>query len=438
MMNILHLTGSAYPWYTGGKEIFAFQLARELNILQTSNHILIHQTEKKEPLGEHLLEGVKTTVLPPVQYMDDRKFTYSMLVDEKPGFDIFLDTYQPDIVHFHDQFGGASLSHLHCIKKRGIKTILTYHSPGQSCPQHALLYHNRKICDGILREYRCTECQLNYFGVPEPFNYFAALNITQFIQQVNEGRIQKAFRQRELTKKFMEAFMEFYNSIDAVQVHAEWVRNILEKNGVAAKKIKYIELGGGNSGQNNKNPKFPDRTPLKMVFIGRCTYIKGVHVLIDAVKKLDDQLPVEVYFFGPYWEDTDYGRKMSGRIQNDKRFFKPELVPNDQLNPRLSEMDVCIIPSIWPETGPLTIFDAWSAGLPVIGSNERGIKELINKYKGGFVFQSGNPDQLSEIILSIIQKSPKILSGLTPPEFYPSFSSFAMGINLLYKKIYNE
>ena len=52
------------------------------------------------------------------------------------------------------------------------------------------------------------------------------------------------------------------------------------------------------------------------------------------------------------------------------RFLEP--LPNDQVPERLREYDALAVPSVGFETGPLTVYDAFAAGIPVIGSRRGG------------------------------------------------------------------
>jgi glycosyltransferase involved in cell wall biosynthesis len=52
----------------------------------------------------------------------------------------------------------------------------------------------------------------------------------------------------------------------------------------------------------------------------------------------------------------------------------------------------------------VTIAEAYSYGLPVIGSNLGGIPEMIQENKTGFLFEAGNASALASIFGSISLK----------------------------------
>jgi glycosyltransferase involved in cell wall biosynthesis len=143
-------------------------------------------------------------------------------------------------------------------------------------------------------------------------------------------------------------------------------------------------------------PRYPQRPILRIGCIGRCNPIKGFHVLIDAIKALPD-LPLEVHFLGPYW-DHAYGDELKRKIGSDRRFLPPRLVPNAELVPVLADLDVVVIPSIWPETGPLVLFEAYAAGVPVVASRLGGPAELVRDGVDGRLFAPGDAMALAKII----------------------------------------
>ena len=55
---------------------------------------------------------------------------------------------QPDIVHLHALTSGVSLRVLREARRRGIKTVLTYHTPTVSCVRGTLMYRATRSVTG--------------------------------------------------------------------------------------------------------------------------------------------------------------------------------------------------------------------------------------------------------------------------------------------------
>jgi len=79
----------------------------------------------------------------------------------------------------------------------------------------------------------------------------------------------------------------------------------------------------------------------------------------------------------------------------------------------LSEIDVLVVPSIWYENSPLTIHEAFLAGVPVITSNIGGMAELVRDEVNGLHFQVGNAEDLARKMLRVVE-NPSLLSTLKP------------------------
>lgn len=57
-----------------------------------------------------------------------------------------------------------------------------------------------------------------------------------------------------------------------------------------------------------------------------------------------------------------------------------------------------MVPSEWYENNPMTIIEGYAAGVPVIGARIGGIPEIIDDGKTGYLFESGNKDELIKMI----------------------------------------
>jgi glycosyltransferase involved in cell wall biosynthesis len=55
-----------------------------------------------------------------------------------------------------------------------------------------------------------------------------------------------------------------------------------------------------------------------------------------------------------------------------------------------------IVPSEWYENAPISILESFAYGKPVIGARIGGIPEMINDDENGYLFDSGNGDDLKE------------------------------------------
>ena len=64
--------------------------------------------------------------------------------------------------------------------------------------------------------------------------------------------------------------------------------------------------------------------------------------------------------------------------------------------------NILVIPSICYDNSPLVVYESFSTGTPVIGSNIGGIPELVEEGYNGFLFESGNYLSLKEKLVKVI------------------------------------
>jgi glycosyltransferase involved in cell wall biosynthesis len=400
---VLQLPVAYLPWTIGGREVYAHHLSINLQASDWDVRVCIHQNlNTREPTGEHEHEGVPITVLPPLPGQDARRAVYGCAPSAVPGFASLLKEFQPDIVHFHDFSVSANLLHLRLAQAAGARTLLTYHSPGQSCLQRSLLYRGREVCDGVISSVRCTACRLGVSGMPETISELAAKVSLPFLKPEATNFLSRALTARAMTEQFQSAWAEMVERVDKIHIYADWVAEMMSANGIAPEKLVMLRTGGPWHKREPVHPTEQTSEKLRLVYLGRCDRVKGVHVLVEAIQRLPKDCPVEVAFWGPYW-DGDYGKSLREMMSRDVRFLEPKIIPHADVNVALKGADLCIVPSLWLETGPLVVLEAFAAGVPVIGSRLGGIAELVSDGVDGRLFTPGDAAELAGIIRSLAE-----------------------------------
>ena len=140
---------------------------------------------------------------------------------------------------------------------------------------------------------------------------------------------------------------------------------------------------------------------LRIGFVGTLFWHKGVHVLLDAVRALPEGR-FEVKLFG----DTNVFPPYVATLKKAAEGLPVEFMGGfDETRTRdvYASIDVLVVPSIWPENSPLVIHEAFMAGVPVIGSRQGGIPELVTHGESGLLFDSGSSSELAAVICSLIE-----------------------------------
>ncbi|MEM1646293.1 MAG: glycosyltransferase family 4 protein [Ignisphaera sp.] len=142
-----------------------------------------------------------------------------------------------------------------------------------------------------------------------------------------------------------------------------------------------------------------------VLFVGRVTREKGVHVLLEAVRILRDKhglRDIKVVVVGPlsgsFGDDTltDYARVLREYVikNNIDAVFTGSL-DIEELRYLYSCSHVLVLPSYF-EAFPMVLIEAMASGLPVIGSKTGGIVDIVENGVNGYLFEKGSANDLAE------------------------------------------
>lgn len=379
-MRILHLSDALHPPVTGGTEVFIDRLLAaqvepplSLQVLWAAHADPGHDPPAPDPASDRVL-------LPAVAPADRRR-SLAMEARALPGFEALLEGFSPDVLHLHSWSDRCGLSHVLAARARGIRVVMTVHAPGFTCLQGSLRFRRHQPCDGRIDDRRCTDCRLVNGGVPAPLAALVACQNGWPLGVDTPGRLAHLLTARPLTAAFRSGWQRLLPEVAAFHGLARWSVEVLRRNGVPAERLHLVRTAG--PAPLPLLPRSPRRSgPLRLVWWGRCAEVKGVHLLVEAIRRLPSRLPLVLDLWGPGW-DSPYGLGLQRRLGRDPRVRHRGCLPPSQLLPQLAGYDLGLLPSLWPETGPLTLLEAFAAGLPVAGSDLGGIAELIADHGGG-------------------------------------------------------
>ncbi len=430
-MRILHLSNDLYPRVTGGTEIFVSQLIEAQQQLKPTPAILWAAHEAPQSSPDHASQArllSEQRQLPPIQ-PGNRRQQVAATAAEIADFTELLKEFHPDVVHLHSWSDRCGLNHARAAKAFGARLVITVHAPGFSCIKGNLIDASGTICDGMMRQRRCTRCRLHNGELPRPLAALVALQNGWPLNPQTPGQLAHVLTARQLTAAFQAAWRQLAELADGIHVLAEWSRDVLLRNGVAPAKIHLIRSAGPTPLSPRKRRPMEDGV-LRLVYWGRCHPVKGLHLVVDAILALPASIPIQLDFYGPYW-DSAYGRDLKARMAGDSRFRLCGSVPKDQLLPRLQDYDLAVVPSTWLETGPLTVLEAFAAGIPVAGSDLGGIRELLMGRSDGFLLPLDSA-HWSKLFRELIRQPVRLETPVLPPI---GFDRIARATGELYREI---
>ena len=153
----------------------------------------------------------------------------------------------------------------------------------------------------------------------------------------------------------------------------------------------------------NKNKPQKTYDTINFLYVGTLSKYKGVHVLINAFKKLEfDNIKLHIIGKGKYKDEL---KKIAS---SDQRIIFHGFVPDEELMRLYQKANITVVPSIWYDNSPVVIYESLMNGTPVLGSRIGGIPELVEDGYNGFLFEAGNADELKKVLENLIENPSKL------------------------------
>jgi glycosyltransferase involved in cell wall biosynthesis len=278
-----------------------------------------------------------------------------------------IEKEHPDIAHIHIRSGLYPAVNS-TLRKYKIPVIQTIHDYKSICPIAVLMNCNGRICE---------KCKGNHFHHCIEDRCYQNSFIKSFILAA-AIKFHNTFYH---PTKMFDGFI--FVSKFALNKHIEFDRRY---------KDVYHEV------IYNFSPTVQDRfinTHKRnyFLFFGRLSREKGLNTLVSAFSKLPN-IHLKIVGTG-----TDEGLLKEYIAQ--KSLDNIEMLgykKGNELKKIISESSFVIVPSEWYENNPMTIIEAYSMGIPIIGAKIGGIPEIIEVDKTGYIFEYGNKEELVRCI----------------------------------------
>lgn len=271
--------------------------------------------------------------------------------------DRLCERFHPDVIHVHNTLPLISPSLYWAATRRHIPIIQTLHNFRLICPQ-AMLLRDGKVCEDCVGKH--------------PWRAVT----------------RKCYRESALQSAVLTGMLETHN---ALGTYREKVTRYIALNEFCRE--KFIQ-GGLSPHLFRVKPNFvaskmaPQPTDRSGgVFIGRLSPEKGLHVLIDALRKI------------PYREIKVVGK---GPLESEVRHaFQDHYIgfkSPEEVQTLLHGAQFLVAPSTCYETFGLAALEAFACGTPVIASRHGGLGELVSDGVTGLLFTPGDAADLADKI----------------------------------------
>jgi glycosyltransferase involved in cell wall biosynthesis len=388
-LRVLFVTASYPPDSVGGVELHVAGLARAMAAEGHEPAVLARTGRPDVPHLQTLTESVDGVPVTRLGNTFQDASTFESLYAHEGIADAFaaeLARVRPDIVH---------VQHLTCLstlivdrcRAAGVPTVMTLHDFWMGCPRGQRITAGLDVCPTIRLE-KCLPC------LRELWPHLLGRGSDPDLPAEERDAADLA-----RLEQYHAAMRSTLASLDRLFTPSDFMRRMFIDYGVEPERIQMVENGLPTAHYQGRRRVPAGAGPLRVGFIGSVLPSKGVHLLIEAVRRLGDPSGITLDVWGevlPFHNDRAYGE----RLERLRAGFEAQVTlhgayPNDALPDILAGLDVLVVPSLWYEAFGLTIREAFLAGVPVVTANHGAMAEAVEDGRSGLLFEAGDATSLA-------------------------------------------
>jgi len=278
--------------------------------------------------------------------------------------DIIRDR-RPDVMHAHNTFPLISPAAYAAAQDGGIPVVQTLHNFRLLCA-NGLLFRNGRVCEDCIGR-----------TIPWP------------------GVVHRCYR-GSLAASAVVATMLLYHrargtwqrDVDVFVATTDFARTKLIEGGLPPDKIvvkpNFVEWGVDSQAADDEAERD------YVLYVGRLSAEKGIRTLLAAWNASAGLLPLRIAGDGPLKDEVLRAAADNPLI----RWLGYQ--PAAEIQQLLRGARALVLPSECYEMFPLVVLEAFSAGVPVIGSRSGSLESIIEDGKSGLLFTAADPAALGE------------------------------------------
>jgi glycosyltransferase involved in cell wall biosynthesis len=416
-LKILHAIHDFLPRHRAGSEIYAYQLCRQLS----RSHDVAVLCAEYDPSRLHGSTVRRTfNGLPVFELVNNWEFhsfeeTYaSPLLNQ--ALESVLDDFSPDVLHIHSLLN-LTVDLPRLARARGIASVATLHDYTLVCPSGGQRVHiaEQHVCRSI-DPARCSRCFPQSAFHAQMSSQSAArlagrsgavLALADHVRR-RAPKLFSAIRQwvssaaeplavADIVRR-LEAVHRMFEEVDVFVAPSEALGAEFVALGLAPDKLRVSDYGFMPL---TAAPR-PRRERLRIGFVGTLAWHKGAHVLVEAAARLRPDT-FELLLYGDPAVFPDYVQELEAAAKGLPVRFMGGF-DETAIAAVYASVDVLVVSSLWPENSPLVIHEAFMAGVPVVGSRQGGIPELVTHDTNGLLYEAYSSHELAAALQRLIDE----------------------------------
>jgi len=321
---------------------------------------------------------------------------------------------KPDIIHAHAWKEYACLAANRC----NIPCMVTAHHGGIVCPAGTLLNHDDEICSIAAEQKSCLPCCVR--NIPGGILWLPFLRLLpiKFQLRIGEWLKKKSFMYFVTPLGTMP--LSIQNKLEAVQTLGRYatrliapsnaIRDALVRNGIPNEKVVVVPHGIPLPERKPLREDF-GKTPVRFLYIGRISYVKGLHVMLEALEGISAE-KYELHIVGGAVTKPEqrYLKTLKKKYARVNAIWHGAVAHNEIMS-HIAACDLMIHPAIFLEVFGLTIAEALAVGRPVIATRCGGAEMQIRDGENGWLVPPNDTFAQRKTIQSLIN-NPTMAEGL--------------------------
>lgn len=385
------------PQHTAGAELYTAKLARHLQSRGYSVEIVTIDSTSHGVAGElHSDTTVHDGI--PVHRL-------SFNLDQTPHRELWLfdnpllgswfehrfRLNKPDIVHFQAGYL-LGVAPIFAANGCGIPSVLTLHDYWFLCPRHTLLRGDGSLCSEVPEDpTMCAWCNALMKRRYRLVNRLSNGSMGDGISYLFDRHNLMALRRQRLSSAL--------GLVDAIISPSDFLAGMMQSV-VERSRIEVVRFGFELERYVQPPPRAAG-DPFRIGFIGQVNEHKGVHLLVEAFRRLTSTVPLALDIYGNIPSPV-YRQKLERLASGDGRIHFHGRFDNSCVAEILSSFTLCAAPSTWYENSPIAIQEAQIARVPVVTAALGGMEELVAHGVNGLHFSPGSVESLAQQLQRVI------------------------------------
>jgi glycosyltransferase involved in cell wall biosynthesis len=375
-MKILFISTKFYPDVISGGQISSYHIAKSLT---KNNDVYVLTLYKGKKIIKEKLEGLTIIRIPykkRIKILSNLDLMWLFITKLSLKY---IKKIKPDIIHlinFEPIFYNSFFIKFFFPK---IKIVTTVNGPLFGCFTQSAIDYKGDTCTKC-RVTKRMKCSKNQWG-----SFFGGLYYLYSIWYMN-------------LLKFS------YKYIDKFFVVSDAMKPLLTSMGVSNSKITKIynpiqEPRKIKLSVSQIKKKYTIKQKKVILFAGRLAKEKGIHHVINAMKKIEDTIFLIV---GNKRGDYNYFKEIVLKNKLDKKVRFLGFIKHDDLQELYKITDLVVLPETFYEPLSRLLLEAASYGIPTIATDIGGNSEIIQDGKTGILIKKQEFGKLNVIIKNIL------------------------------------